>query len=144
MTKKVHATGILFEDKNGKILVLRRNAERPEGRTWGLAGGKLNEDEDSKTAAIRETQEEIGHIIQPDDLRYLKSYHWDRDDLDITFDVYKLLVTGDAVKLEVNKNEHSEHTWLLPSELYARDDLMQGLYLILKDFYQVGDPATPK
>jgi (d)CTP diphosphatase len=138
MTKKVHATGILFEDENGRILVLRRNAESPEGRTWGLVGGKLDEGEDSKTAAIRETQEEIGHIVQPDDLQFLKSYHWDRDDLDITFDVYRLFVTGDAVKLEVNENEHSEHTWLLPDELHTRDDLMRGLYLILEDFYQVG------
>jgi 8-oxo-dGTP pyrophosphatase MutT (NUDIX family) len=137
MAKKVHATGIVFEDESGRILVLRRNAESPEGRTWGLVGGKLDDGEDSKVAAIRETQEEVGHTVQSDELQFLKSYHWDRDDLDITFDVYKLSVTGDAVKLEVNQNEHSEHAWLLPDELYARNDLMKGLYLILEDFYEV-------
>ena len=137
MSEKIHATGILFEDENGRILVLRRNAESPEGQTWGLVGGKLDEGEDSKMAAIRETQEEIGHIVQPNDLQFLKSYHWDRDDLDIAFDVYKLPVTSDSVKLEINQNEHSEHAWLLPNELYSRDDLMKGLYLILEDFYKV-------
>jgi len=137
MTKKVHAVGVIFENEHGQILVLRRHPQDPEGTTWGLVGGKVEAGEDNETAAIREVQEEIGHIIEPSKMQFLKTYHWDRDDLDITFEVFKLPTLSDDVTLEIEQNEHTEHMWALPQELHERPDLMIGLYPILEDTYQV-------
>lgn len=137
MTKKVHAVGIIFENEHEQILVLRRHPQDPEGATWGLVGGKVEPGEDSKTAAVREVQEEIGHTIEPSKMQFLKTYHWDRDDLDITFEVFKLPTLSDDVTLEIEQNEHTEHMWEAPQELHKRSDLMIGLYPILEDEYQL-------
>lgn len=137
MTKKVHAVGVIFENEHGQILVLRRHPQDPEGATWGLVGGKVEPGEDNEVAAIREVQEEIGHTIKLSTMKFLKTYHWDRDDLDIIFEVFKLPTFSDDVTLEIDQNENTEHMWALPQELYKRSDLMIGLYPILEDVYRV-------
>ena len=136
MAKKVHAVGVIFENEHQQILVLRRHPRDPEGATWGFAGGKIEPGETKEVAAIRETQEEIGHSIGPSQLEFVKTYHWDREDLDITFEVFKLRTLSDAVTLEIDENESTEHMWSSPRELYKRKDLMIGLYPILEDVYQ--------
>lgn len=135
MAKKVHAVGVIFENEHGQILVLRRHPQDPEGATWGLVGGKLDPGETKEATAIRETEEEISHIIDPSQLEFVKTYHWDREDLDITFEVFKLRTLADAVTLEIDQNENTEHVWANPHELYSRKDLMVGLYPILEDVY---------
>lgn len=137
MTKKVHAAGVIFENEDGQILVLRRHPKDPEGATWGLVGGKIEPGESKETAVVRETQEEIGHVIDAHTLQFLKTYHWERDDMDITFEVFKLSTPSDAVTLEIEQHEHTEYMWESPEELYKRSDLMIGLYPILKDMYAV-------
>jgi mutator protein MutT len=136
MTKQIHAVGVILEDENQQILVLRRHPSAPEGTTWGLVGGKLEPDESKEAAAIRETQEEIGYAIEPSQLQFLQTYHWDRDDLDITFEVFRLRVPAGSVNPQVNQVESTEYMWASPHELYARKDLMVGLYPILVDVYQ--------
>jgi ADP-ribose pyrophosphatase len=136
MAKKVYAVGVIFENEHQQILVLRRHPRDPEGTTWGLVGGKVEPNEAKEVTAIRETQEEIGHTIDPLQLEFIKTYHWDREDLAITFEVFKLKTLSDAVKLEIDSNESTEHMWAKPSELYKREDLMIGLYPILEDVYQ--------
>lgn len=136
MTKKVHAAGVIFENEHGQILVLRRHPQDPEGATWGLVGGKIEPGESKEAAAIRETYEEIGHAIDAHTMQFLKTYHWDRDDLDITFEVFKLLSPSNDITLEIEQNEHTEYMWATPEELYTRSDLMIGLYPILKDTYK--------
>jgi 8-oxo-dGTP pyrophosphatase MutT (NUDIX family) len=136
MAKKIHAVGVIFENEHRQILVLRRHPRDPEGATWGLVGGKIESDETREVAAIRETQEEIGHTIDPSKLAFIKIYHWNREDLDITFEVFKLQALSAEVTLAIDQNEHTEHMWVDPYELYQRKDLMIGLYPILEDAYR--------
>ena len=137
MAKQVHAVGVIFENEHEQILVLRRHPQDPEGATWGLVGGKVDAGEDKIQTAVRETQEEIGHTIDPVQLQFLKTYHWDRDDLDITFEVFKLKTLTSDVTLELEENESTEYMWAKPLELHKRPDLMVGLYPILEDFYAI-------
>lgn len=116
---------------------MSRFPQDPEGTTWGLVGGKVESGEDRETAAIREVQEEIGHIIDPSKMQFLKTYHWDRADLDITFEVFKLPALSDEITLEIEPNEHTEHMWIEPQALHKRPDLMIGLYPILEDTYEL-------
>lgn len=136
MTKKIHAVGVIFENEHREILVLRRHPQDPEGKTWGLLGGKFEPGEDKKIAAIREVYEEIGHTIDPAKLQFIKTYHWDRDDVDLTFEVFKLPSLSDEVVLQINQAEHTEYQWALPQTLYQRSDVMRGLYPILEDIYK--------
>ena len=143
MAKKMHAVGVIFENEHGQILVLRRHPQDPEGATWGLVGGQVEPGEDTTETAIRETEEEIGHRIEPSQLQFMKTYHWDREDLDLTFEVFRLQTTTNRVTLELNQSESTEHLWANPQELLKRHDLMIGLYPILKAHYSVGSATKP-
>jgi 8-oxo-dGTP pyrophosphatase MutT (NUDIX family) len=76
MMKSVRAAGIIFEDEQGEVLVLRRRTGNPEGGTWGLVGGKAESEESGKLTAIRKAKAEIGHEVNPDNLEFIKTYHW--------------------------------------------------------------------
>jgi 8-oxo-dGTP diphosphatase len=56
--KKIRLAGCLIFDDNGSILLIHRNTQ---SRTqWELPGGKIEEGEAAKTAAIRELRKELG------------------------------------------------------------------------------------
>jgi colanic acid biosynthesis protein WcaH len=137
MSQRVHAVGVIFENEQGQILVLRRHPRDPEGTTWGLVGGKVEGDEDEAAAAKREVQEEIGHNIDLTRLQFVKSYHWERDDLNLDFTVFVLSTQTQSVAMIINQDEHTEYLWATPADLFQRKDLMIGLYPILEDRYGV-------
>lgn len=64
MKKFIHAVGIIFENSNKEILILKRHISSMEGNTWGLVGGKVDECENKYQAAIREAREEVGVDIE--------------------------------------------------------------------------------
>lgn len=133
MATKVHAVGTVIENELGEILLLKRHKNDPEGETWGLVGGKIDTGESSLQAAVRETYEEIGLQIKSDQLQFIKSYHWDREDLDIHFEVFKAAVSNLNTEFILPENEITEYLWIYPREALNRPDLMTGLYPILKD-----------
>lgn len=137
MANKVHAVGTIFENSKGEILVLRRHKNDPEGNTWGLAGGKIDPGESKEEAAVREIKEETGLDVDPSELKFVRSYHWDRDDLDISFGVFRLLVGELNHQFDLPENEITDFMWDTPSNLLRRDDLMLGLYDILKSQYDL-------
>jgi len=54
--------GCIILDEKGRILLLHRNtAKRVQ---WEIPGGKIDEDEDTKTTAIRELKEELGVDVE--------------------------------------------------------------------------------
>jgi mutator protein MutT len=137
MNKSINAAGVIFEDESGEILVLRRHKSAREGETWGLPGGKIEPGETSLQAAVREVEEEIGHKLPPDCLQHEKSYVWEHDDAKVQFDVYRVKTAKSDISVDVDESESTEFRWVLPLELHAQNDLMRGLYPILKDVYGV-------
>jgi 8-oxo-dGTP pyrophosphatase MutT (NUDIX family) len=137
MRKAVHAVGVIFEDPQGRILVLKRHPLDPEGKKWGLVGGKVDSRESPTRTAVREVEEEIGHRIGLGQLELIKSYHWEREDLIIDFDVFRLHVLPNELTVELDATESTHHRWMRPDQLIERSDLMAGLYPILEDLYGV-------
>lgn len=135
MAKKVHAVGVIFENEQGQMLVLKRQPNNPEGNAWGLVGGKIDGDESAVNTAARKTFAETGLTVDPADFEYVKTYHWNRDDLDITFEVFRLKVAS-GLPITIDPAGSSEYTWSNPEALYKQPDLMVGLYPILEDVYQ--------
>lgn len=134
MSNKIRAVRVIIENREGKILVLRRNKQDPEGETLGLVGGKIIEGEDKLIAASRKVKEEIGYDLDSSQLQFLKTYFWKRDGLDLSFEVFKIILTKNLV-VNLQKSENIEYFWLYPNEIYKRKDLMIGLYPILEDVY---------
>lgn len=137
MAKKVHASATLIENENGEILILLRDRERPEGKTWGLVGGEIEEGEEKIEAAKREISQEIGANYDLDDLSFLETFHWDRKDSDITLEVFRTRVKKNDLSIKIQDSEADEYQWITPEEAYKRKDLMEGLYPILERIYKV-------
>lgn len=56
----IRAAGILFADKDNRVLLLRRTGDDHSGE-WALPGGHVEEDEKPEAAALREAEEETGY-----------------------------------------------------------------------------------
>ena len=138
MPNKIHATGTLIENEMGEILTLLRKKKSAEGGTWGLVGGMIDDGEDKREAARREIFEEINVKFDLNDLSFLETFHWDRTDADITFEVFKIRVNRDDLSIKIQDTEVDEYQWIAPKEAFKRKDLMEGLYPILESLYQVG------
>jgi 8-oxo-dGTP pyrophosphatase MutT (NUDIX family) len=106
-----------------------------EGDTWGLIGGNIDSGVDSIQAVVREAREEIGYTIQPDDLIFVKSYKWEHSDAHILFDVFRYKTDRKEIVIALGTEENTEYLWATPDTLSQRNDLMKGLYPILKDLY---------
>jgi NAD+ diphosphatase len=67
------AADIIIENAEGHILMTRR-AREPAVNMLDFPGGFVNEGESAEVAACRETKEETGIELQPQDLNYMASF----------------------------------------------------------------------
>ncbi len=119
---------------NGEFLVLFREKDG----TWGIPGGKVEEDERYEVAAMRELREETGIQKLPyQPLRNLGTYEVrDCSGLEWMYAVFELkLLTCPEIILEQGK--HSEYRWVYPGRL-VRDEkrgipVFPGLTKLLAD-----------
>lgn len=59
-TKVIHVAVGVIRNADGKILIARRPDHLHQGGLWEFPGGKVNKDEDVKSALARELHEELG------------------------------------------------------------------------------------
>jgi ADP-ribose pyrophosphatase len=109
-----------FVEHSGRILLLHRHQDKPEGGTWCLPAGKLNAGETAVEAMIRETKEETGHAIDPSRLVYIKKTFVAYPTYQFVYHVFKTeLDKRPAIALKTD--EHTEHKWVTPEEALAMD-----------------------
>jgi mutator protein MutT len=137
--KTIHAVGILIENTKGEILLLLRQKDKPEPNTYGPPGGRIEEGETKKEASMREISEEIGLEVLPDNLEYLKTYdnEWQSVGKNIKFEVFRSKLLNEDFKPTLAIAEAAGYLWIKPEEAHKRKDLMPGLYVILKDVYNL-------
>jgi phage-related protein (TIGR01555 family) len=103
------AAGIVYVDKDGKLLLLRRSAEASTGPfTWSCPGGWVEAGEDLRAGARREFSEETGYTLDPKaPIEYLD-----------TKDGFTLFLVKGVLPFEpVLSDEHYDHLWVSPNEL---------------------------
>lgn len=59
--------GAIILDEKGHILLMQRLRE-PEAGGWGLSGGKIDFGEQAETAIVREVAEELGIVVEVEQL----------------------------------------------------------------------------
>jgi mutator protein MutT len=119
-------SSIVIYFDNGKVLLLKRKDGVPYGGLWGFPGGGAEEGESPEEAAIRETAEETGIKVLPEDLVFLdKVTSPDKRDVHV-FACNKFEGNVDAQKVY---KEHKGYEWVAMDELskYDKPDNSDGL-----------------
>ena len=109
------AAYVIFRKGNKVAFVLRENTGWMDG-FYGLAAGKVEEDETATQGAIREAKEEVGITLKREQLKPVLVAHRQGDDsdwIDIMFEATSW--EGELVNAEPHM--HKEITWLDLKEL---------------------------
>ena len=93
----------LFLIRDGKVLLLRRFNTGYEDGKYSVIAGHLEGDEEIKTAAIREAQEEVGIEISPLDLRVVGVMHRKSNDERIDFFLVATSWSGEITNREPDR-----------------------------------------
>ena len=124
------ATVVLIRDvkKGIEVLLLRRSSKlKFVGGAWVFPGGKIDKKDFSeenssdtetaaRNAAVRETQEEAGLVIRPDDLIYFS--HWTTPpESPKRYDTWFFISGVDSGNVVVDGSEMKEHGWFNPEEV---------------------------
>jgi 8-oxo-dGTP diphosphatase len=93
----------IFLIRDGKVLLLRRFNTGYEDGNYSVVAGHLNGDEEVKTAAIREAQEEVGIRIAPADLQVVGVMHRKSNDERVDFFLTAVSWSGGVTNMEPDK-----------------------------------------
>lgn len=125
MEKKVVRVVAAVIKKGNKIYATERGYGEFKGG-WEFPGGKIEENETSEEALIREIKEELETVIKVNDL--IDTIEYDYPNFHLSMDCYWCeIVSGNLVLVEAK-----EAKWLTKEELYSVDWLPADLGLIDK------------
>lgn len=118
----------------GEIILLHRQDHKPEGGTWGIPSGKIDQGELMITAASRETKEETGLIIPEENFKFFMSIYVRYDNYDFIYHMFHTeLVSKPDIK--ISEEEHKEAKWIKPYEAFNLP-LIEDLDVCLKLFFK--------
>lgn len=103
-----------FQDK---ILFVRRHPDKPQGNTWGIPGGKVEEAENPKMAVIREIHEEVGLDINDDSLEMIGRLYCRLPHIDYVFHLFKKGYNA-IPEISLSLEEHVESKWVTIEEAF--------------------------
>ncbi len=125
MEKKVVRVVAAVIKKGNQIYATERGYGEFKGG-WEFPGGKIEENETSEEALIREIKEELETVIKVNDL--IDTIEYDYPNFHLSMDCYWCeIVSGNLVLVEAK-----EAKWLTREELYSVDWLPADLGLIDK------------
>lgn len=122
----------------GKILILRRSEQVGTYRgLWGGVAGFVEENEDPLETAIKEIEEEIG--IKKEDIKLIKrgnpvSFTDVYEGKKFDWTIFPFLFSIETIEnIQINW-EHSEHQWIVPSEIENFETVPRFKEIVLKFF----------
>lgn len=108
----------VFLEQEGKFLITRRRNTGYQDGNYQVPAGHIDEDELPSEAAIRETKEEVGVDIRPEDLEFVHvSYRPKHDDTDDRVDFFFRAKKwfGEVKIMEPEKCD--DLRWVAPEEM---------------------------
>lgn len=109
------AVDVILYNRQGQVLLQKRTEDKSYcPGFWGLTGGAVDCGEDTRTAIIRETKEEIGVEISPEDMTFY--YTQEGEDGDLFVDVFIAECNFPAEEMQFQKEEVSELKWCSAKE----------------------------
>jgi 8-oxo-dGTP pyrophosphatase MutT (NUDIX family) len=119
-----------FLEYNDRFVILLRHSHKPDGDTWGLPAGKVEQDESDEAAILRELFEETGYKADESQLEHLGSYDFG-DESKYVFVTYKIKLT-EPFELKAEESAHAEYRWVTADEFFALPNLIPDLHELLK------------
>ncbi len=110
--------GIILKKNNSVFLVKRHNTDWAEG-SWNFPGGLVEKDETLVAAAVRETSEETGVKVQPDNFNLVHVLHVHKNKQN-TKDILGFYFMAEKWDGTASNNEPHRHTaaeWFELNEL---------------------------
>ncbi len=120
----------MFLEYDGKFVILLRHSHKPNGDTWGLPAGKVENGEDDKTALKRELFEETGYKAVNNELEHLGDYIFGKHGSKYTFTTYRVRLS-EPQSIVIEESAHAKHKWATPVECYALNDLIPHFHELL-------------
>lgn len=131
-----HTASFVILRRGGKVAcVMRTNTSWMNGH-YGLPSGKVDEGESFTQSAIRETKEETGVTVRPEDLQYKLTMHRNATDgTGCWVDIYFEATSWSGEPYNAEPEKHSELVWLdlhnvpdntIPSVRLALEQIEKG------------------
>lgn len=105
-------------DREGRFLISRRHPQKHFGLFWETTGGSVLAGEDSRAAARRELEEELGVTVDASQGALLMTQRRERD----FYDVWMFEWNGDLSQLKLQAEEVVEARWATYEELCALEE----------------------
>lgn len=113
--------GVIEIDRWGRVLLQLRDADLPPERypdMWSIPGGLLEAGEAPDAGALREFEEETGHLLES--LKFYRVYRRDADLPTSLTDVFHIYyIDADLEESEIEVNEGQAFRYFPPAELAA-------------------------
>ncbi len=118
----------------GELLIQKRAQNKSYGRMWAATGGAVLAGEGSRQAAVRETQEELGICLVPQEGVLFRELRVTRPHFSRLVDVWIFPTQVLAGELKLQSSEVSQAMWVDPGELDRM--IQQGRFLNGYPYFQ--------
>jgi len=121
MKKQIKVVAAVIENENKEILCALRSSTMTMPNMWEFPGGKVEEDEDLPMAIKREIQEELGCVVEPEELHNEHIHEYE------TFNIQLITIKCRLEDGTPMPSEHAKLLWLrrehLSSLVWAPADI---------------------
>ena len=112
-------------EHQGKFLLLLRSPQKPQGNTWCVPGGKLNQKETPLHAVIREVKEETGIELSEEAMIYCRKVYVRFPGRDFALHIFRTYLKEIPATLAIAPDEHIAYRWVT-FEQALKMPLIQG------------------
>jgi 8-oxo-dGTP diphosphatase len=122
-----------FINSDGKILLLDRRYNKPQGDSWDLPAGKIDRGENKYEALKREVKEETGLDITYHGLKYFRQVYVKYPEYDFIYHMFETNLR-DEPNIRINNEEHKGYKWVTPQQALQMN-LIRDLDKCIEMFY---------
>ena len=130
-TARPYSAAYVLIERDGKYLFVRRANTTWMDGYYGLPAGKVEKFEGFRAAAVREAKEEVGVIIQPEDIEFVLAF-WrhEEDEPDMEWcDIVFRAKVWEGEPYNAEPHMHDEIAWLPKANL--PDTIVPSLHVML-------------
>lgn len=109
-----------FFECDGHILLLHRQDTKPQGNTWGVPAGKVEQGEGVLEAMVREIEEETGYTVSKSTPTLSNTVFVRYPDYDFIYHIFQLPLPERPVVI-IDPTSHKNFQWETPLQALEMD-----------------------